>query len=106
MAKELNAKDFQAEIIDSKSTAMVDFWTPWCGPCRMMGPIVDKLADEHAGKVNIAKVNIDDNPDLAAKYNVTTIPTLVFFKDGDSVYTSIGVVSEDELNKIIKEKLL
>ena len=106
MALELNDKNFQAEIADFKGTALVDFWAPWCGPCRMMGPIIDNLATKYAGKVKISKVNIDDSPNLAAKFNVSTIPTLLFFKDGKCVHTSIGVTPEAELESQIKSKIL
>lgn len=106
MALELNDNNFQTEIADYQGAALIDFWAPWCGPCRMMGPIVDNLATKFAGKVKIAKVNVDDSPNLAAKFNVSTIPTLVFFKNGKSVHTSIGVTPEAELENQIKSKLL
>lgn len=106
MTLEINEKNFQAEIVDYKGAALVDFWAPWCGPCRMMGPIIDNLATKYAGKVKIAKINVDDSASLAAKFEVSTIPTLVFFKNGQAVHTSIGVTPEPELENQIKEKLL
>lgn len=106
MALELNDNNFQAEIADYQGAALVDFWAPWCGPCRMMGPIIDSLAGKFAGKVKIAKINVDDSSNLAAKFNVSTIPTLVFFKNGKPVHTSIGVTPEAELEKLITSKLL
>jgi thioredoxin len=106
MALEINEKNFQAEIADYKGSALVDFWAPWCGPCRMMGPIIDSLADKYAGKVKIAKINVDDSPNLAAKFNVSSIPTLIFFKNGQAIHTSLGVTPEAELENQIKEKLL
>lgn len=106
MAMELNSSSFQTEIADFAGAAVVDFWAPWCGPCRMMTPIIESLAEKMAGKVKIAKLNVDDTPDIAAKFSVSTIPTLVFFKDGKAVHTSIGVVPEAELEKLIKEHLL
>jgi len=106
MAMELNSSSFQTEIIDFKGAALVDFWAPWCGPCRMMTPILENLAEKMAGKVKITKLNVDDSPDIAAKFNVSTIPTLIFFKDGKPVHTSIGVVPEAELENQIKANLL
>lgn len=106
MALEVNNTNFQAEIADYKGAALVDFWAPWCGPCRMMGPIIDNLAVKLAGKVKITKLNVDDSPDLAAKFNVSTIPTLIFFKNGQPVHTLIGVTPEAELENQIKSKLL
>lgn len=106
MAMELNSSSFQTEVIDFKGAALVDFWAPWCGPCRMMTPILESLAEKMAGKVKITKLNVDDSPDIAAKFNVSTIPTLIFFKDGKAVHTSIGVVPEAELENQIKANLL
>lgn len=106
MAMELNSSSFQTEVADFKGAAVVDFWAPWCGPCRMMTPIIESLATKMAGKVKITKLNVDDSPDIAGKFNVSTIPTLIFFKDGKAVHTSIGVVPEAELEKQIKEHLL
>lgn len=106
MALEINDKNFQAEIADFQGSALIDFWAPWCGPCRMMGPIIDSLATRYAGKVKITKVNVDDSPALAARFGVSTIPTLAFFKAGKVVHTSVGVTPETELENQIKEKLL
>jgi len=106
MAMELSSSSFQTEIADYKGAAVVDFWAPWCGPCRMMTPIIDNLSVKLAGKVKIAKVNVDDSPEIAAKFNVSTIPTIIFFKDGKAVHTTIGVVPEAELENQIKANLL
>ncbi|GAB4277074.1 MAG: thioredoxin [Candidatus Rifleibacteriota bacterium] len=106
MAKELDSKTFQTEIIDAGSAAVVDFWAPWCGPCRMMTPIIDSLSKKFEGKVVIAKVNVDNNPDLAAKFNVASIPTIIFFKGGKAVHTVVGVVPEAELEAQINSSLL
>lgn len=106
MALELNENNFKAEVEDAKGSALVDFWAPWCGPCRMMGPIIDNLAVKFAGKVKIAKINVDESPNLAARFNVSSIPTLIFFKNGSAVHTSLGVTPEAELEKQINEKLL
>jgi len=106
MAKELDSNSFKSEIIEGKATALIDFWAPWCGPCRMLGPIIENLSQKYAGKVTIAKVNVDNSPDLAANYNVASIPTLLFFKNGDLIHTAIGVSPEPELDSLISEKLL
>lgn len=106
MTKELSNETFEKEIIESGKPALVDFWAPWCGPCRMMGPIIDKISEGFGDKIVVAKVNIDDCPDVAAKYNVTSIPTLIFFKNSEPVETGIGVMQQADVEKIIKEKLL
>lgn len=105
MAKELDSNAFKTEIIEGQASAMVDFWAPWCGPCRMLGPIVEKLAEKYEGQITIAKVNVDNSPDLAASFNVATIPTLLFFKAGKLIHTSVGVMPEADLDNLIKEKL-
>lgn len=106
MALELNSKNFKTEVTDFQGGALIDFWAPWCGPCRMMGPIIDSLAEKYAGKVKIAKINVDDSPDIAASFNVSTIPTLIFFKNGKAVHTMVGVSPEPELENQIKSQLL
>lgn len=106
MALELNSKNFKSEVTEFQGGVLVDFWAPWCGPCRMMGPIIDSLAGKFAGKVKIAKLNVDDAADIAASFNVSTIPTLIFFKNGKAVHTLVGVTPEPELETQIKTKLL
>lgn len=106
MALEINENNFQNEVENFNGSVLVDFWAPWCGPCRMMGPIIDNLAEKFAGKVKIAKINVDDSPNLAAKFNVSSIPTLIFFKNGAAIHTSLGVTAEAELENQINQKLL
>jgi len=106
MALELNSKNFKSEVTEFRGGVLVDFWAPWCGPCRMMGPIIDSLAGKFAGKVKIAKLNVDDAADIAASFNVSTIPTLIFFKNGKAVHTLVGVTPEPELENQINSKLL
>ncbi len=85
------------EIISGNLPVMVDFWAVWCGPCRVLSPTVDEIAEEYAGKVEVAKCNVDDADEVAMKYRVMSIPTLLFFKDGQVVDKSVGLVSKDEI---------
>ncbi len=100
-----NEENFEQEVLKSPGLALVDFWAEWCGPCRMMGPIIDDLAKEFDGQMKIGKVNVDEAQKLAIKYSVMSIPTLILFKDGQSVDQSVGVVSKDQLVKKINELL-
>ena len=101
MAEALHADQdtFASDVLNATTPALVDFWAPWCGPCQMMGPTIDKLASDYAGKAVIAKVNVDDSPDLASKYGIRSIPALLFFKGGEVVDQLIGVQSEDTLKR-------
>lgn len=87
---EVTDKTFQSEVLDYDGVVMVDFWAPWCGPCRMVAPIVEELASEYEGKAKIAKLNVDENPNTAGKYGVMSIPTLLFFQNGKVVDQIIG----------------
>lgn len=80
--KELDAQSFESSVISAKGSVVVDFWAPWCTPCKMVGPVLEKMAGDHAGKVTIAKVNVDENQELAARYGVMSIPTVILFVDG------------------------
>ena len=102
-AVELNDSNFEATV--AEGVTMVDFWAPWCGPCRMVAPIVDELATEYDGKASICKVNTDENQDIAVKYGIRSIPSILFFKNGEQVDTIVGAVSkqafEEKLNNLI-----
>ncbi len=101
----LNESNFKKEVLEAKTLVVVDFWAAWCGPCKMIAPIVEELAKEYAQKVKIAKVDIDDNSNIASQYGIMSIPTLVFFKNGKAVAQTVGVVSKAELKRKIEENL-
>lgn len=96
MAQKINDADFAAVLSENKAV-MVDFWATWCGPCRMIAPTVEELAEEYAGKVFIGKCDVDDNTDAPMKYGIRNIPTLLFFKDGELVDRLVGAVSKNEI---------
>ncbi len=91
--------NFESEVTSSTVPVLVDFWAEWCGPCRMLGPILNDLAKEQGDKVKIGKVNVDESPNLATQFSVRSIPMMVFFKDGKAVETVVGVQSKDALAK-------
>ena len=101
--KVLNADNWEEEVAKSDRPILVDFWAPWCGPCRMMGPVIDELANENEGKISVGKFNIDDNKDLAVAFGIRGVPTLSFFKDGDEVKRIVGAQNKTHLQKLIDE---
>jgi thioredoxin 1 len=99
---EFGTDNWQSEVVSSAVPVLVDFWAPWCGPCRALTPIVDRVADRFAGKVKVGKVNVDENSDLATQYNITTIPRLMIFKGSDQpLQTIVGLASEAELVSLL-----
>ncbi len=88
---------WESEILKSKGLVMVDFWAIWCGPCRIIAPTVEELAKEYAGRVKVAKLNTDENPDIASRYKIMGIPTVMFFKDGQKVDQIVGAVPKPQL---------
>ena len=101
----LNENNFDEEILKSEKPALVDFWAPWCGPCKMIGPIIEGLAEEYRGRFKVAKLNVDDNPNKAAAYGIKSIPTLILFKDGKVLDTLVGLVSKDRLIEFVNRGL-
>jgi thioredoxin 1 len=101
--KELSDRDFEAEVLHSAEPVLVDFWAPWCGPCRMIAPLIEELASENVGGVKVGKVNIDDSPATAATYGVSSIPTLMIFKNGEVVDRFVGVQPKKRLQDAIEQ---
>ncbi len=106
MAVQVTDANFEAEILKSGIPALVDFWAPWCGPCRAMGPVIDELATEYDGKVRIVKMNVDDNPATPSKYGIRAIPTIILFKNGEVVEQITGAVSKSSIKDMISQKAL
>ena len=100
-----NAKDWQTLVLDSQNPVFVDFWAEWCGPCRMVGPVVEELARDYDGKVNFVKVNVDEANELAARYNISSIPTLMLLNKGQVVAEQIGAASKENYKKMIERAL-
>jgi thioredoxin 1 len=97
----VNDKDFEQFVLKAATPVLVDFWAPWCGPCRMVGPFLDRIAQEYAGRLLVTKVNIDDNEEWADRYDVQTIPTLLIMSDGKILHQHIGAVSYPALKKMV-----
>ncbi len=105
MAQVLSVKDFASTIQQAQHPVLIDFYADWCGPCKMVSPIVEELAGQYEGQLDVYKVNVDDSPEIAGQYQIMSIPTLMFFKNGVSVRTQIGFVPKPVLENMIKEVL-
>ena len=101
MITEITQQNFESEVLGADIPVLVDFWAGWCGPCRMLSPVVDELAAEYAGKVKFGKVNVDEQPRLAMNYSVESIPTLLLFKNGRPVDKSVGVVPKSSIEQML-----
>ncbi len=107
MSNEIQLTDanFEAEVIKSGIPVLVDFWAPWCGPCRMIGPVIEELAKEYAGKVKVCKLNTDENQETASNYRISAIPTILLFKGGKLAHELVGLQPKEELKKHLDELL-
>jgi thioredoxin 1 len=95
--------NFKKEVLESDVAVLVDFWAAWCGPCKMIAPLIDELAKEYAGKMKIGKVDVDTNPKVATEYGVMSIPTIIFFKNGKVMNQLVGALNKQELKRKIEE---
>ncbi len=102
---QLTDDSFEDEVIKSSSPVLVDYWAEWCGPCKMIAPILEEIASEYGGKITVAKLNIDDNPQTPPKYGIRGIPTLMLFKDGNVEATKVGALSKSQLTAFIDSNI-
>jgi thioredoxin 1 len=103
--KEFTDDNWQKEVLGATEPVLVDFWAPWCGPCRAIAPHVEALADAYQGKVRVGKINLDDNPQVPRQYNIRSIPTLLVFKEGKVVDQVVGAVGKDKLEEMVKKTI-
>jgi len=105
LIKHVSDASFQADVLDATAPVLVDFWAEWCGPCKMIAPILDEVAGAYQGKIQVAKVNVDDNRDVPAKFGIRGIPTLIMFKDGQIAATKVGALTKSQLTAFIDQQL-
>ena len=103
---EINQSNFETEVLKSNHPVLVDFWAEWCGPCKMLASLLDEIAKEHADHIKVAKVNVDDNPALAERYDIQSIPTLLYFANGEVRNKTIGVISKRKIVEHLEELAL
>jgi thioredoxin 1 len=100
-----NDANFEADVLQSDKAVLLDFWAEWCGPCKMIAPLLDEMADEYAEKMTVAKLNIDENPNTPAKFGIRSIPTLMLFKDGSVQAQKLGAMSKSQLTEFLESNL-
>ena len=105
MAKEFTDENFKEQVLDNDQLTVIDFWAEWCGPCRMVGPIIEELAKDYEGKVNIGKVNVDHNAMISQQYGIRNIPTILFIKNGEVVDKQVGAVPKSALEAKVKANM-
>ncbi|MBI5917542.1 MAG: thioredoxin [Bacteroidetes bacterium] len=105
MAFEITDSNFQKEVLDNEGVSVLDFWAEWCGPCRMISPIIEKLSTEYNGKVKVGKVNVDENQDISVNYGIRSIPTILIFKNGKEVKRHVGLTTQANLAQLIDAQL-
>ncbi len=106
MAEQISDSTFEASVIKSDLPVLLDFWAPWCGPCRALGPVIDEIAHDYEGSVRVFKMNVDENPVTPAKFGIRAIPTLILFKGGHVVEQSTGAVTKDVIKNLLETKAL
>jgi thioredoxin 1 len=102
---ELSDSTFEKEVLKSETPVLVDFWAPWCGPCRILAPVVEEIANSYSGRLKVGKLNVDDNQDTTMAYGIRSIPTLIIFKGGKALDQIIGAVPKSEIERMIKKAL-
>jgi thioredoxin 1 len=102
---EITTANFQTEVLQSPVPVLLDFWAPWCGPCKMIGPVIDKIADEYSGQLKVGKINVDDNSSIAEQHGIASIPTLILYKNGEVKFQKSGAGSKHDIEAIFKNHL-
>lgn len=105
MVREIAGSNFIQEVINSEQTVIVDFWAPWCGPCKMLGPVIEELSQDMEGKAKFFKINVDENPGIASKYRISSIPNIMVFKNGEVVENMVGFRPKQEFENVIAKHI-